>query len=98
MHHLLTGLGCHWRTAALDTRANGSALLARWCAAATVSPLPQAYQPSHASDVLLFCCGEYADIVVVHPLTLEVVYWLSSKLSSNWVTSLHVFRPKGVSG
>ena len=48
--------------------------------------------------MLLFCCGEYADIVVVHPLTLEVVYWLSSKVNSNWVTSLHIFRPRAVTG
>ncbi|XP_037094833.1 WD repeat-containing protein 7-like [Pollicipes pollicipes] len=56
----------------------------------------EAYQPTHAPDVLLFCCGEYADIAVVHPLTLEVVYWLSSKVNSNWVTSLHIFKPKAV--
>lgn len=44
-------------------------------------------------DVKLFCNGYYAEILVMDPFSLEVMFSLSSKVNPDWISALHVLRP-----
>lgn len=44
-------------------------------------------------DARLFCNGYYADILVMDPFSLEIIFTLSSKVSPDWISALHVLRP-----
>lgn len=45
------------------------------------------------SDLRLVCHGYYADIHIIHPLTLELVFSLSSRMQPDWISALCVLRP-----
>ena len=45
-------------------------------------------------NVKLFCCGFYEEIMVVEPFSLEVLFRLSSRLNSDWISAFHVIRPR----
>ncbi|UYV71208.1 WDR7 [Cordylochernes scorpioides] len=53
----------------------------------------QAYQLYGTSEVLLFCNGYYAEILVMDPRTLEIRFSLTSRVCPDWISTLHLFRP-----
>uniref|UniRef100_A0A1B6MPX3 WD repeat-containing protein 7 n=1 Tax=Graphocephala atropunctata TaxID=36148 RepID=A0A1B6MPX3_9HEMI len=53
----------------------------------------QAYLMNGNEDVKLFCNGYYAEILVMDPFSLEVIFSLSSKVNPDWISALHVLRP-----
>ncbi|KAG8267844.1 WD repeat-containing protein 7 [Homalodisca vitripennis] len=53
----------------------------------------QAYLMNSNEDVKLFCNGYYAEILVMDPFSLEVIFSLSSKVNPDWISALHVLRP-----
>lgn len=44
-------------------------------------------------DAKLFCNGYYAEVLIMDPFSLEVLYTLSSKVNPDWVSALHVLKP-----
>ncbi|KAH8244751.1 hypothetical protein KR038_007637 [Drosophila bunnanda] len=53
----------------------------------------QSYHTANSEDVRLFCIGYYAEIMVMDPFSLEVIYVLSSKVKPDWISAIHVLRP-----
>ncbi|XP_055600330.1 WD repeat-containing protein 7 isoform X2 [Uranotaenia lowii] len=53
----------------------------------------QAYHMANCDDIRLFCNGYYAEIMVMDPFSLEVLFSLSSKVNPDWISALHVLRP-----
>ncbi|XP_055317657.1 WD repeat-containing protein 7 isoform X2 [Sitodiplosis mosellana] len=53
----------------------------------------QAYHMSNCDDIRLFCNGYYAEILVMDPFSLEIIFSLSSKVKPDWISALHVLRP-----
>lgn len=45
---------------------------------------------SNCDDIRLFCVGYYAEIMVMDPFSLEVIFSLSSKVKPDWISALHV--------
>ena len=56
------------------------------------SVLLQAYRSPDSHLVRLFCCGFYEEIVIMDPITLSLVYTLSSRINPDWISALHVLR------
>ena len=54
----------------------------------------QAYRSPDSHLVRLFCCGFYEEIVIMDPMTLSVVYTLSSRINPDWISAFHVLRPR----
>lgn len=52
--------------------------------------LRQAYHMSNCDDIRLFCNGYYAEILVMDPFSLEIIFSLSSKVKPDWISALHV--------
>lgn len=50
----------------------------------------QAYHMANCVDIRLFCNGYYAEILVMDPFSLEVIFSLSSKVKPDWISALHV--------
>lgn len=48
---------------------------------------------SGSEDVKLFCNGYYAEIFIMDPFSLEVIFSLSSREKSDWISALYVLRP-----
>lgn len=46
---------------------------------------------SSCDDIRLFCNGYYAEIMVMDPFSLEVIFSLSSKVKPDWISALHVY-------
>ncbi|XP_037038997.1 WD repeat-containing protein 7-like isoform X1 [Bradysia coprophila] len=53
----------------------------------------QGYHMSNCDDIRLFCVGYYAEIMVMDPFSLEVIFSLSSKVKPDWISAIHVLRP-----
>ncbi|XP_026473359.1 WD repeat-containing protein 7 isoform X2 [Ctenocephalides felis] len=53
----------------------------------------QAYHMSNCDDIRLFCNGYYAEILIMDPFSLEILFSLSSKVNPDWISALHVLRP-----
>ncbi|KAK6634491.1 hypothetical protein RUM43_011892 [Polyplax serrata] len=53
----------------------------------------QAYQMAGCEDARLFCSGYYAEVLIMNPFSLEVLFMLSSKVNPDWISALHVLRP-----
>ncbi|XP_073965073.1 WD repeat-containing protein Rbcn-3B isoform X3 [Choristoneura fumiferana] len=53
----------------------------------------QAYHMCNSEDLRLFCNGYYAEILVMDPFSLEILFCLSSKMNPDWISALHVLRP-----
>ncbi|XP_075211701.1 WD repeat-containing protein Rbcn-3B isoform X3 [Lycorma delicatula] len=53
----------------------------------------QAYHMNTCDDVRLFCNGYYAEVLVMDPFSLEVLFTLSSRVNPDWISALHVLRP-----
>ena len=41
-------------------------------------------------DVRLFCNGYYAEVLVMDPFSLEIVFTLSSRVNPDWISALPV--------
>lgn len=50
----------------------------------------QAYHMSGSEDVRLFCNGYYAEILIMDPFSLEILFSLNSKVNPDWISALHV--------
>lgn len=46
-----------------------------------------------SEDVKLFCNGYYAEILIMDPFSLEIIFTLSSREKSDWISALFVLRP-----
>ncbi|VDL90982.1 unnamed protein product [Schistocephalus solidus] len=57
----------------------------------TLSNNGKSYQPSFLDARLLFCCGRYPCIVVMHAMQLTPLYTLSSTSQPDWIADLSVF-------
>lgn len=53
----------------------------------------QSYSIGGNEDVSLFCIGNYPEILVMDPFTLEIILTLSSKVHPDWISTIHVLRP-----
>ncbi|KAJ0170185.1 hypothetical protein K1T71_014113 [Dendrolimus kikuchii] len=53
----------------------------------------QAYHMCNSEDLRLFCNGYYAEILIMDPFSLEILFSLSSKMNPDWISALHVLRP-----
>ncbi|XP_048483319.1 WD repeat-containing protein 7 [Plutella xylostella] len=53
----------------------------------------QAYHMCNSEDLRLFCNGYYAEILIMDPFSLELMFSLSSKMNPDWISALHVLRP-----
>ncbi|XP_072937489.1 WD repeat-containing protein 7 isoform X3 [Epargyreus clarus] len=53
----------------------------------------QAYHMCNSEDLRLFCNGYYAEILIMDPFSLEILFCLSSKMNPDWISALHVLRP-----
>lgn len=51
---------------------------------------PQAYHMCNSEDLRLFCNGYYAEIIIMDPFSLEILFTLSSKVNPDWISALHV--------
>ncbi|KAF9417262.1 hypothetical protein HW555_005576 [Spodoptera exigua] len=52
-----------------------------------------AYHMCNSEDLRLFCNGYYAEILIMDPFSLEILFSLSSKMNPDWISALHVLRP-----
>lgn len=50
----------------------------------------QSYHMATSNDIRLFCNGYYAEIMVMDPFSLQVLFSLSSKEKPDWISALHV--------
>ena len=53
----------------------------------------QPYQTVGQEEPRLFCNGFYAEILIISPQTLEILFTLTSRLNPDWITAMHVIRP-----
>ncbi|XP_071441616.1 WD repeat-containing protein 7 isoform X4 [Hetaerina americana] len=53
----------------------------------------QAYHMAGTDDVRLFCNGYYAEVLIMDPFSLELLFTLSSRVNPDWISALHVLRP-----
>ena len=60
----------------------------------TLHTTTQAYRTPDSQHVKLFCCGFYEEIMVVEPFSLEILFRLSSRINSDWISAFHVIRPR----
>ncbi|KAI4483381.1 hypothetical protein M0802_013427 [Mischocyttarus mexicanus] len=51
------------------------------------------YVSAGGEDVRLFCSGNYPEVLVMDPFSLEVLFTLSSQVNPDWISALHVLRP-----
>ncbi|XP_049524738.1 WD repeat-containing protein 7 isoform X2 [Dermacentor silvarum] len=52
----------------------------------------QSHSLSGSESSHLFCNGYYADVVVLDTMTLTVAFELVSRVSSDWISAMHVIR------
>ncbi|KAF9809267.1 hypothetical protein SFRURICE_015730 [Spodoptera frugiperda] len=55
----------------------------------------QAYHMCNSEDLRLFCNGYYAEILIMDPFSLEILFSLSSKMNPDWISALHVWSLLG---
>ncbi|XP_050439135.1 WD repeat-containing protein 7 isoform X2 [Adelges cooleyi] len=53
----------------------------------------QAYRMVGTEDVRLFCNGYYAEVIIMNPFTLEIIFSLSSRVNPDWISALYVLKP-----
>ncbi|CAL8082766.1 unnamed protein product [Calicophoron daubneyi] len=51
----------------------------------------KSHQPAFLEYRLLFCCGRYPHIVVLHAMSLSVLFTLASQSQPDWISSFVVF-------
>jgi hypothetical protein len=42
---------------------------------------------------ILFCVGDYTDVVAIHPHDLNVLYTLNSRAEPDWLNSITLVKP-----
>ncbi|XP_069954454.1 WD repeat-containing protein 7 isoform X5 [Cherax quadricarinatus] len=52
-----------------------------------------AYQMLNVSDVRLFCVGNYPEILIYDPHTLDILFSLAARIQPDWISALHILRP-----
>jgi len=58
----------------------------------------QAYRMVGTDDVKLFCNGYYAEVIIMNPFTLEIIFSLSSRVNPDWISALYVLKPHTCKG
>lgn len=53
----------------------------------------QAYQMLNVNDCRLFCVGNYPEILVYDPHTLDILFSLAARIQPDWISALHILRP-----
>ncbi|XP_046440938.1 WD repeat-containing protein 7-like isoform X2 [Daphnia pulex] len=53
----------------------------------------QSYSFGGTEDASLFCIGNYPEILVIDPFTLEIIMNLTSRVHPDWMAAIHVLRP-----
>ncbi|KAG7176577.1 WD repeat-containing protein 7-like [Homarus americanus] len=56
-------------------------------------PTLKTYQMLNVKDVRLFCVGNYPEILVYDPHTLDVLFSLAARIQPDWISALHILRP-----
>ena len=44
-------------------------------------------------ELRLFCIGNYPEIMVFDPRTLDVLFSLGARIQPDWISALHILRP-----
>lgn len=52
----------------------------------------------NTEDVRLFCNGYYAEVIIINPFTLEIIFSLSSRVNPDWISALYVLKPHTCKG
>ncbi|XP_042885896.1 WD repeat-containing protein 7-like isoform X4 [Penaeus japonicus] len=52
-----------------------------------------AYQMLNVNDCRLFCVGNYPEILVYDPHTLDILFSLAARIQPDWISALHILRP-----
>ncbi len=47
----------------------------------------------HCRDIRLVCNGYYPEVHVMHPMSLDIIYSLSSRIQPDWICALSILRP-----
>ena len=45
------------------------------------------------ADIRLFCIGNYPEIMVYDPKTLDVLFTLSARIQPDWISAVYILRP-----
>jgi len=53
----------------------------------------QSYSIGGGDEASLMCIGNYPEILIIDPFTLETVLTLSSRVHPDWLSAIHVLRP-----
>ncbi|KAL3108643.1 hypothetical protein niasHT_015565 [Heterodera trifolii] len=54
------------------------------------------YTLKNGAQNVLFCIGDYADVIVLHPYDLNVLFTLGSKIEPEWTASIALATPMDV--
>ncbi|CAL4059561.1 unnamed protein product [Meganyctiphanes norvegica] len=60
---------------------------------ANVHTSMSAYQMLGVSEVRIFCVGNYPEILVYDPRTLDILFSLAARIQPDWISALHILRP-----
>ncbi|KAK8379486.1 hypothetical protein O3P69_019416 [Scylla paramamosain] len=52
-----------------------------------------AYQMLNVDEVRVFCIGNYPEILVYDPFTLDILFSLAARIQPDWISALHILRP-----
>lgn len=44
-------------------------------------------------ETKLFCNGYYSEILIIDPLTLQILYTLSSRVNPDWISAIDIVYP-----
>ncbi|XP_064096982.1 WD repeat-containing protein 7-like isoform X3 [Macrobrachium nipponense] len=53
----------------------------------------KAYQMLNVENIRLFCVGNYPEILVYDPHTLDILFSLATRIHPDWISALHILRP-----
>uniref|UniRef100_A0A914GXQ8 WD_REPEATS_REGION domain-containing protein n=1 Tax=Globodera rostochiensis TaxID=31243 RepID=A0A914GXQ8_GLORO len=62
------------------------------CIHRTIKP----YTLKNGAQNILFCIGDYADVIVLHPYDLNVLFTLGSRIEPDWIASIALASPMDV--
>ncbi|RWS30859.1 WD repeat-containing protein 7-like protein [Leptotrombidium deliense] len=52
----------------------------------------QTYHLANSDEARIFCTGYYSEIIVMNPLTLEIMFTLTSRVNPDWISAAHVLK------
>lgn len=53
---------------------------------------------THHSQTLLFCVGDYAEIVVMDSQDLNILFNLTSRVEPDWINTMTIVQPQNKFG